>query len=174
MSRRDLIAGGLRATPMIAVAGVLLGFGLVDIAALPQPALSLLAAGGAFAVLGGSAEALARRAGPVQEAAVGLGALVLAVVAGVTIGLAVAAERQNYWDAVRFSQLLWLAGLAVVAAVVLLRRSWAPQRDWLWVPLWLSYTAGGALLLVWIWTWFEPAQELASWLARWLWRLTHA
>ena len=88
------------------------------------------------------------------------------VVGFVVVAIAFGAERQNYWDAVHFSSLLWLsiggATSALAAARVAAKRGSEVA----------SYLVGPAavcalmIVLVWAWTWFPPLQELQADIAR--------
>ena len=96
----------------------------------------------------------------------------LSAASGFTLLQAVAAERQNYWDAIHFSTLVW-AGLASALAAVVLS-AWGGEKDGTaraagWLP--------GALLagwvLVWMVTWFGPLSDFIAWTASSWYLMTH-
>ena len=82
---------------------------------------------------------------------------------GVTVvAMAWGGERQNYWDAVHFSSLLWLsiggALCAVVSAAIASRRG-SELGSYLLGP---AIVFALIVVLAWAWTWFPPLQELQA------------
>lgn len=112
---------------------------------------------------------------PAEEKAVvlpGLAGVVAGVTALVSIGLAVGAERQNYWDAFHFAALFWcgaLCGVAGVASFVKSRTSSAVASN-------LLAPAGAvvaAYVVLWSWMTFPFVQDIEGAVLRWTWLLTH-
>ncbi|MEE2827902.1 MAG: hypothetical protein VX498_01835 [Myxococcota bacterium] len=97
----------------------------------------------------------------------------LFVFGAVTIGLAWAAERQKYWDAVHFASLIWMAGAgafgsAAASLVATKRGSWLGM-----VLLGPACVCVLGLLLGWLWTWCPPLQDLQGALGRWFFLALH-
>jgi len=89
------------------------------------------------------------------------------------ISLAVAAGRQNYWDAVHFASLYWVAVVGSLGALVLLVRV---ARGGSELARFLAVLSGlllGACVVLWAWMTLGPVQELQGWIARTLYLLTH-
>jgi hypothetical protein len=102
-----------------------------------------------------------------------VGSLVVSLAAAFTISNAVAAERQNYWDAVHFASLFWVGVLTAVASTVVAtlasKRGDSPVQALSWIPalvvaLWV---------LLWMVTWFTPLGDFLGWAAGWLYLATH-
>lgn len=111
-------------------------------------------------------------ASPLERALVGLGGGALGAAALSVLSLAVAAERQNYWDAWHFSSTFWAGALASLLGATLVVRARRESR--------LASTlvvVSGALVLVffaiWAWMTFSFVQDIEGAVARWAWHLTH-
>ena len=106
-------------------------------------------------------------------AAVAASSQLLLLSAALTIGLAVNAECQNYWDAYHFSSLAWTVALASFASLAASHRSQRLGSD---LGLYLRPLALGSValsLLGWTWTWSTALQGLGSEIARFLFLATH-
>ena len=91
----------------------------------------------------------------------------------VLIGIAWAGERQNYWDAIHFSSLIWHSVTGVVVAFVSARA--AAQRGSAWGAMLRgpSVVCLLLLMLLWLWTWCQPVQELQADIARFFFLKLH-
>jgi hypothetical protein len=170
------------AAPASLFAGVLLFGALTRVA--PEPAVgTVLWSGDVFATLGWLgvltlvvscilAWTLAEdRAGAL--AGVGVSGQLLLLSAALTIGLAVNAECQNYWDAYHFSSLAWTVALSSFASLAAVQRS---QRLGSELGLYLrpvALASVGLSLLGWVWTESTALQGLGSEVARFLFLATH-
>ena len=97
----------------------------------------------------------------------------LSLMSGFTLLRAVAAGRQNYWDAIHFSTLVWTGMAAALAAAVVTgvaaRRGDRPIQVLGWLPAVLT----SIWVLVWMATWFGPLGDLIAWLAGSWYLATH-
>lgn len=89
------------------------------------------------------------------------------------VGIAWAGERQNYWDAVHFASLLWLAIAGGGTALLASRQSAKSGSTWGRVMQAPSVVTVGLLVLAWMWTWFGPLQELQADIARYFFLALH-
>ncbi len=89
------------------------------------------------------------------------------------LGDAIAAGRQNYWDAIHFSVLFWTFVVAAIAAFV--SNIGAARRGSRLAAV-LIGTSGlwvVVCLAVWTWTWSTAAQEWQGAIARYFFLATH-
>lgn len=112
---------------------------------------------------------------PAEDKAVvlpGLAGAAASVTALVSIGLAVGAERQNYWDAFHFAALFWCGALCGVAAVA----SFVKSRGTSGIASNLLSPAAAvvaAYVVLWSWMTFSFVQDIEGAVLRWTWLLTH-
>ena len=93
--------------------------------------------------------------------------------AAFAVSCAVAAERQNYWDAIHFAALVWVGILAALSSVVVSvigsRRGDAGVQRLGWVPGFVL----AAWLFLWSVTWFGPLGDFIAWVASSWYLATH-
>lgn len=111
----------------------------------------------------------------------GGGLLALLTVAGLlafgtgfaVVGVAWAGERQNYWDAVHFTSLVWLSIVGAISSVFAAVGSAKAGSEWGRLLQGPAYIAVGLLCLAWLWTWCGPLQELQADIARYFFLALH-
>ena len=102
----------------------------------------------------------------------GLAGVLLAGGCLATLGMAVGAERQNYWDAWHFASILWAgAGSAAVGLVAV----WTSRSKTNAAAFALPFAAllMGAYLLLWSWMTFAFVQDIEGAIVRWTYLITH-
>lgn len=133
------------------------------------PTLVALLPWAAFVALLGTSR-VARQ--PLEQALVGLGGGALGAAALSILSLAVAAERQNYWDAWHFSSTFWAGALASLFGATLLVRARRDSR----LASSLVVVACALVFVffaIWAWMTFSFVQDIEGAVARWAWHLTH-
>lgn len=89
------------------------------------------------------------------------------------VGVAWAGERQNYWDAVHFTSLLWFSIVGAASSALAARASSRAGSEWGQMLQGPSYVCCVLLFVGWLWTWFRPLQELQAEIARYLFLFLH-
>lgn len=89
------------------------------------------------------------------------------------ISLGVAAERQNYWDAIHFASLFWCATASAVLGLVVLARAARRAGGVATTLAWLNGVLVFVCAVLWAWMTLPPVQELQGWIARTLYLLSH-
>jgi hypothetical protein len=115
---------------------------------------------------------VAARSRPEVGLAPGLASLVSGAASLVAIGMAVGAERQNYWDAWHFASLFWAGAAGSVLGVVALARA-RRQSTAAAVGLPVSLLLVAVYLILWSWMTFSFVQDIEGAVARWAYLLTH-
>ena len=128
--------------------------------------------GALLGMVAGTVLAMRRSDDPVSAAGPGVTGALCGVAALVAISFAVAAERQNYWDAYHFAALFWAGALSTVTGLVGL---WRSRHESGLASFVLAPAAVVALAYVVLWSWmtFWTVQEVEGAIVRWTWRLTH-
>lgn len=111
----------------------------------------------------------------------GAGFLVLTSLAGLLafgtgfgiVGIAWAGERQNYWDAVHFTSLVWFSAVGCVSSFIAARAASKDGSEWGKMLQGPAFVCTALLLLGWLWTWFGPLQELQADVARYFFLALH-
>jgi len=91
----------------------------------------------------------------------------------IVVGIAWAGERQNYWDAVHFTSLLWFSIVGVISSIVSSREAAKAGSDWGRLLQGPAVVCAGLLVLVWFWTWCGPLQELQAEISRYFFLALH-
>lgn len=98
----------------------------------------------------------------------------LAFATGFTVvGVAWAGGRQNYWDAIHFSSLIWLSAVGAIGSLVAARVAARRGSDLGRVLQGPALVCVLLVVLGWLWTWFPPLQELQADLARFFFLKLH-
>ena len=89
------------------------------------------------------------------------------------LALAVAAGRENFWDAIHFASLYWCALASALVALWALIRVGRRGSELAVTLAWLDALLVGACALLWAWMSLPIVQDLQGWIARTLYLLTH-
>jgi hypothetical protein len=164
-------AGESRARLIAAVVAGALGLGTAAATGAAAETVPATAPGASLAIgllLAGIAMKRAR--GAVARTAAVVARLLVSAGAAATLGAAVAAERQNYWEAADFAVIVWVGALAAVQA------AWDSLRGELRAaePLRAIALAIATLWAIAFATMLSPSvRDAEAAIARWLWLLTH-
>lgn len=126
----------------------------------------------AFVFLVGGVVAARRAEGAASGVWPGLAAGICGIACLVAAGMAVGAERQNYWDAWHFASLFWAGALSSVLALVALRRA-REHSEAAGFGLPLAAMLVLAYIVLVSWMTFPFVQDIEGAIVRWTYLLTH-
>jgi len=89
------------------------------------------------------------------------------------VGVAWAGERQNYWDAVHFTSLLWFSVVGAFSSFLAARAASKAGSDWGKMLQGPAVVCIALLAVGWLWTWCRPLQELQAEVARYFFLFLH-
>jgi hypothetical protein len=89
------------------------------------------------------------------------------------VGIAWAGERQNYWDAVHFTSLIWFSVVGVISALLASRAAAKAGSEVGRLLVGPAFVCTAIVALGWLWTWCGPLQELQADIGRYFFLVLH-